>query len=133
MKKKIEVEVDVVDNKEQLNTINTMLEDDTILKLIKLGYYFQSAEEAPAIKDLKGVKSWENGMILVDKSYVSLYADNLKMDESKVLVTIPMSYLKIAFDIGMDEVCITEKDYPVFCKKGDKVLVIAPRVSNKDC
>lgn len=131
MKKKIEVEVDVSD-KEQLDTINTMLEDDAVLKLVKLGYYFQSAEDSVHLKDLKGVKSWENGMVLVDKSMVSLYADKVKMDESKILVRVPLAYLKIAFDIGMEEICITEKEYPVFCRKGDKILVIAPRISN-DC
>lgn len=124
------IEVEIPEDNEVIEKINSKLEDLRIRKLISKGFRFNNQI---SINELNGVKklSGEDNLGLVDRGMVACYGTNLDVDKEKILVKINLDYVKLAIEIGMTELIVLEKDYPIVCKtEGNNtgILVIAPRV-----
>jgi hypothetical protein len=125
MKKMVEVEI-----KSPLEEINKFLENKNSIKLFSKGWELREKDDdIPPIETLEGIAKINNGLFLVDKALVGIYArGEVKTD---YIVAFPLKYIKLAIELGLDTLYVFQKDYPCVCKKDsvDEIMVIAPKVN----
>lgn len=137
-----EVEIDI-DIKDVVAEVNRFLSNQKVNKLFRTkkgdrypDYELQFMnEESVPIQDLKGIEEVTSDFILVSKDLVSVYCKG-KIKYDDVITSIPLDRLKRAWELGLREVLVVQKDYPVLCVSGldsgitdeCEIFIVAPKV-----